>query len=477
MTSFRRALFQVLLATCALLPLTAAAAELAPNVTLDTDLRLQAGDLNNADLGTGTGTNNSALGAAEARFKLNAHLNENTLFFWEGRGVGNVGRGGFESSDTGTVSNGKSFLEWRQSYFQFDNVGGQPVHVKAGRQRIKESYGNWWNQNFDALEAGYTSTVFTGFGFAGQNLSSYRTGADNRFRQNDKDIANVGLQGSWQYFYEHFLEARLLFANDHSGVAPVGTVENDINRNDTDGNLVWGGLRASGKMKSPLADADKTMYRLDLMAVGGRATTDTTAPFGTSNRIVTGVNTADVRGYGLDAAVDVPLSQGMPILHFGYAFGSGDNNTADGTDHAFRQPSLAGNFSRIGALSESSDVYGTVLRPDLSNIHIFAAGATMPVLKASDVGAVYRYYLLDKPVTSLPSSGVANVLNGNDRDLGQGVDLLFNMDLSKEYDLNTGMARNLSLRSSLGFFRAGDAYGTGEGDVATRGLVELKISL
>ena len=99
----------------------------------------------------------------------------------------------------------------------------------------------------------------------------------------------------------------------------------------------------------------------------------------------------------------------------------------------------------------------------------------MPVLEASNIGAVYRYYRLDQAATALVTSGVENNLNGVDHDLGQGVDLLFNTDLLKDVQPQVKNVQDVSFRSSLGFFRAGDAFGTREGDIAVRGLVEVKV--
>ncbi len=437
------------------------------------EVRAQGVDLNDGDLGT---NNHSNVGTAalEAEIQATWNINPHALFFWEGRGVAAAGNGGFQTEDTGGISNGKSFLEWRQSYFEFNNLDNQPFTFRAGRQKLREPYGLWWNNNFDSARLLYQTSLFSGNIAAGQNLFDYNTDSANN-NPNNKDVARVLGEASWQYWYQNFFEARLMYQDDHSGVS-VGDIQNAQNLDLGTSSLVYGGIRAAGETHFLATGDAKTAYRVDLLGVTGHEDLATTMPSGDSNRIVTAVNGQDVRGWAFDAATDVPLPNMKPIIHLGYAYGSGDGNTADGSDHAFRQDGLAGNFSRFGALTENTDNYGTVLRPELSNIHILSAGVTMPVFEAADVGAIYRYYRLADAANSLPSSGLVNNLDGIHKDLGQGIDLLFNTDILKEAHLaSTRGVTDVTLRSSLGFFWAGKAYGTGDGDMATRGLVEVKI--
>jgi alginate production protein len=461
-----------LLAIFAGLPAFAAAGEknMAPSPFLiEGQVRVQGVGENNT--GMGMGSDSTGLLGAEGKLKVTARLGENSHFYWEGRGVAGLGHSGFETDDTGSVSSENNFLEWRESYFEFDNIGKQPFIVKAGRQRVKEPYGVWWNQNFDAVRLAYDTTLFRGFVLAGQNLFSYNSSRD--FTDDERDIARVLAEGSWQYHYQQFFETRLMFQNDHSGIDDIGTIQEPDDRNSMDGNLVWAGVRAAGKTRA-FAGADKIHYRVDVMGVAGSENFDMTAPSGTSNLIVTGTDERDVLGWAVDAGVDIPLvKDSRPLLHLGYAFGSGDDDPNGSTDHAFRQSGLDGNFSRIGALSQNSSNYGVVLRPQLSNIHILTAGLTSAVFQSSDVGLLYRYYRLAEPANALPSSGVNNTLNNDDRDLGHEIDLLFNTDISRHFNMGE---KEAYLRTSLGAFRAGDAFGTNEGEVAARGLVELGVN-
>lgn len=67
---------------------------------------------------------------------------------------------------------------------------------------------------------------------------------------------------------------------------------------------------------------------------------------------------------------DWPLA---PRVIAGYAFGSGDDDPDDRTDRAFRQTRYHANEARLGGLYRRG-IYGEVLDPELSNLHIVSAG-------------------------------------------------------------------------------------------------------
>jgi hypothetical protein len=441
-----------------------------PQQTLDTEVRLQGADINNGDLGTNAGPQNAAVGAAEAKFKYDYMFTQNNSFFWEGRAVAAVGNAGYQDENTGAIANSGSFAEWRQSYFQFSDIGGVvPSNVRVGRQIIDEPYGVWWNQDFDAVKASYDSSLFRGSVSGGQNLFTYRTDSPASYIEDQKNISRVLAEGSYQYFYQNFVEARAAYADDRQSQS-VGQAVNDIDPYNNPGNMYWGGVRAAGKTAIYQgADQTKLNYRVDLMGVAGHEDQST---LGATN--ITAVNDRNVQGWALDASTDIPIPNVKPLVHLGYAYGSGDDS-ATGTDHAFRQTGMQGNFSQIGALSQNTDNYGTVLRPELSNIHIISAGVTTPLLAASDAGVIYRYYRLADDASSIVSSGIVDSLNGTSKNLGQGVDFVFNTDVLKETTANIQHVQSLTFRSSLGFFRSGDAYGPASDQTAVRGLVELKV--
>jgi hypothetical protein len=117
-----------------------------------------------------------------------------------------------------------------------------------------------------------------------------------------------------------------------------------------------------------------------------------------------------------------------------------------------------------------------VLRPELSNLHILTVGAGVPVGDASDINMLYHYYRLSEKATSLRSGSVAAALNGQDKDLGQAFDIIFNSNLTREFDLKTTPVEIIKFRASAGVFDAGDAYGAADDETAARVFTELLFS-
>ena len=82
-----------------------------------------------------------------------------------------------------------------------------------------------------------------------------------------------------------------------------------------------------------------------------------------------------LRGYALDASATYRISNHPlnPKVTLGYAYGSGDDNPNDTTNHEFRQTGLQSNESKFGGIPKFK-VYGEALDPELSNLKIFTMG-------------------------------------------------------------------------------------------------------
>jgi hypothetical protein len=96
----------------------------------------------------------------------------------------------------------------------------------------------------------------------------------------------------------------------------------------------------------------------------------------------------------------------------------------------------------------------------------------------SDGGVLYHYYRLADEDGGVAASGIDTTTTGDSHDLGQAIDVLFNTSLYDNADKGAGFGHINSayLRTSLGAFRAGNAYGTNDGEIAGRGLVEVGLN-
>lgn len=448
-----------------------------PSVKISGDVKAQATYLSNDDLGTGSSDPRDSE-ALEAKVKVGGKVTDKVSFLLEARGVKNYGEGGTIDSDTGEATSRKDFLELRQYWVDYSDLFGvAPLSVRLGRQRFQEQRSLWWNRDLDALRVAYDATLMKAFIAVGQNLADYRT-SDDSFDESDEDILRVLGQSSYQWKPDQYLEGRILFQNDYSGLEDIGSLIPENDTDDTDSRLVWAGIRLKGDPSSFGMDDKKSLlnYRLDVLAVGGKDDQQTLGAGPAGFRTVTGTDDKDVFGWAVDAGVEIPLPIiSDPVLLLGYAYGSGDDDNSDGRDHAFRQTGLDGNTSRAGISSGSLYNYGSVLRPDLSNIHIATVGVTVPLFTASDISTVYHYYRLDDEATSLATSGIDAPLNGQDNDLGHALDIVLNVNVSKELNFQQDPIKGVSFKTIVGGFRSGEAYGDAKDETAFRGQMEMSV--
>ncbi len=411
----------------------------------------------------------------EYKASVSGELNEDFSFYTEARALKNYGEAGSIDSETGESTGREDFVELRQYWIEYDGLAEYlPFSLRAGRQRIREERSLWWNRDFDGVSLIYDATIFNGFLTVGENMVEYRSSGDS-FQEDDQGIFRVLGQTSWQWQKDNFLEARIAFQDDHSDHNNVGYVLEEGDRDDEDSDLFWAGLRAQGQVPVPTSGvAELISYRADVIGLVGEQDNELTSSNGDGTRTVTGYTTQDVRAWGLDVGLDITIPVGSrPILSVGYAHGSGDDNASDDEDHNFRQTGLDGNTSRLVGSGGSFYNYGSVLRPDLANIHILTAGLGVPVLKDSNIGFIYHYYQLDEDATSLSTSGITAPLNGTDKELGHGMDLVLDFGVSEEFGITQKGFDKIGLKTTVGGFSAGDAYGTAEGEFSYRAQVDL----
>ncbi|MCF8495060.1 MAG: alginate export family protein [Alphaproteobacteria bacterium] len=456
-----------------LLPLKARAFD--PDFKLNGQITAQYNGFENSDLGT-LNRDFQSSGSLQPRLRLSADLTDTLSAYVDAGALLIQGDSGAED-ETGEVFN-ESFSELRNFWIKKKELFRVlPLSLQIGRQRIREDRALWWNRDLDAARLNYDTTLFHGFVGLGENLSSYRTGQGSDFRQDDKNRLRALGEGSWQWARNHHFDLRALYEHDHSGIENPGTRIRADDRDEEDGNFFWLGARAHGIIAKADSLAQAIHYRADLIGVGGKEDTLTTiSGLGSDFRAVTGAVERDVSGWAVDAEMDVEIkSPRKPLLTLGYAYGSGDDDTADNKDHAFRQTGLHGNSSRLGLSSGSVRNYGEVLRPELSNLHILTAGAGVALTDYTNLSLFYHYYHLDKPATSLRQGSISAALNGRDKSLGHAADLILNTNVTSLLTRKPEKPEDVRLKISLGGFSAGEAYGPAKDETALRAFSELQV--
>lgn len=182
-------------------------------------------------------------------------------------------------------------------------------------------------------------------------------------------------------------------------------------REERDDDPIFLGLRSSGALTSNLD------YWIEAAHVRGSE------------------GTVDIRGYGFDLGgtyvFDGPW---QPSLTLGAAFGTGDRDRSDGTDHGFRQTGLQDNNDKFNGVT-SFKYYGEVFDPELSNMAVLTGGVGIRPSRKSSLDLVYHYYRQHRADDELRDVDIDEDPEGLKRSLGHGLDLVFGFREFEDFDV------------------------------------------
>lgn len=417
-----------------------------------TDFRTQYLAEENRDLGTKDDDPGQAV-TLDARLKLDYRPHHNIRSFLDVSAVKSFGDDRQTEDVTGTERPSDDYLELRQAWLRFDRVfNNRPLQFQLGRQRIREDYALWWNDDLDAARAIYSGKSFKGFIGVAENLGSYRTSHD--MTEDKRNILHVMGEASFVLDNDHRLELRTLYEDDHSGIEDAGEQVDYADYDREDGKIGWAGLRFAGTQ--PVVKGLK--YRLDALLAGGDI-----EEIETLGEIVIGADKESILGFAVDGAVEIPIEDRGSFL-LGYAYGSKE----------FRQSEIYGNSSRMGYSTSSIHHYGEAFRPELSNIHVLTAGWSMPV-NENDLTLLYHYYRLDDADEGLQKSRINADTGSGDADLGHEIDAVMNIDLDRQIPALGRLPGDKNIRFSMGVFKAGDAFVEASGELSYRALAEFRL--
>ena len=156
-----------------------------------------------------------------------------------------------------------------------------------------------------------------------------------------------------------------------------------------------------------------------------------------------------VNGWGFDSSLSWAMPWWIkPTFTLGYAVGSGDRNPESGGDHSFRQTGLHANKGRFRGVNRFR-YYGELLRPELSNLHIWTSALGFRFWRSSSVEFVYHYYRQVRAADFLRDAAIKADPLGRRLSIGHEWDLIIGMREWKHVDLELIGA----------MFRAGSAFG------------------
>jgi len=362
-----------------------------------------------------------------------------------------------------------AYAERGEMWIYAEELGGSPLSLEAGRLNFEDDRTWWWDEDLDAVRLIYEEDDFEIQLAVARELVPARS--DRDFIEPDhEDVVRVITEASWDWSAEHALEFFVLSHNDRSRTEKPGEIVRDDREDESDADLMWLGLRASGAwefeggslaaywLDAGLVDGDESLVSTGSGEEEEGEEEDAEDSPGTGLKpgrsVVEEVVRQDVSGWGLDTGITwmFPVVSD-PRVTLAYAMGSGDRNSENGTDRSYRQSDLQGNEIGFGGVQRFQG-YGELLDPDLSNLSIYTVGVGCSLLRSSSIDLVYHAYRLMEPADSLRDSELDSELTGTDRDLGQGIDLVFAVE---EWE-------TLEFELVASAFRAGKAYGRDEGE-------------
>lgn len=276
-----------------------------------------------------------------------------------------------------------------QAYLQFGKLNGWPLSLQFGRQKFEDERGWLFDENLDAARAYYRFPNLL-LDVSASRLDRWRRDLLNH--QSRERIDNYLVQAISKLNDEAMV---VLYAFQRRDRRPEATALGERE------SPLFLGLHSSGDLGESLE------YWLELAQLRGRS------------------GPQKIRAWGADLGasyeLDLPLK---PSLTLGYAFGSGDDNPADGIDRNFRQTGLQDNEGRFNGVAKFQ-YYGEVFDPELSNLAILTAAVGIRPTPRSSIDLIFHRYTQHKATDTLRDSQLDADPSGLSRNLGREIDLVF----------------------------------------------------
>ncbi len=379
---------------------------------------------------------------------------------------------------TGVAS--RDFVERGEFWLYAQPMSSFPLTFEIGRIDFEDDRRWWWDGDLDALRVTLTAPSWELAVALAREL--YPTRSDRDFIEPEHEALRRGfVEASWDWHVDQSIQLFALLHDDHSQTHGAGEIVAKEREDASDAALTWLGARATGTRA--WASAGNLDYWIDAAWVNGNERALDFEPVSKTQSIVNEQVQRDVRGWAFDVGATWIASiandrhgwrkywkcrgnfQCNPRLTLGYARGSGDPNLGDGNDRAFRQTGLHTNTPGFGGV-QSFRGYGVLLDPELSNLAIVTAGAGISLYEASSLDLVYHYYRQVQPADTVRGARLNTALNGMDRDLGHGLDLVLAVE---EW-------QRLHFEISVSTLRAGAAFGVQRGQLAWGAFAELQLA-
>lgn len=319
--------------------------------------------------------------------------------------------------------------------------------LQVGRQRMADKRQWWWNDQLDAARLYFGEDKWFAEIALAREFDAIRSDRDFVEPLNDRVVRLLG-DVMWQWDPKQNISLFFLTQFDNSDNQHIGDVLPSDLRDVSDGDLTWLGLRAMGKVK--LKPVGKFAYWLDSAIVFGEESLSEFDDVDNNHVRVDAQRRQQVLAWGMDAGLTWYSNWLLePYFTLGYAYGSGDANPNDGTNHNYRQSGIHNNKVKLSG-SQRFRYYGELFRPELSNMRIMTAALGFPLSEHSSIDLLYHHYQQASVSGILRDSRIRATPDGKNGHLGDEVDLVLSLDEWK----------HLQVQLAGSVFVAGAAFGS-----------------
>jgi hypothetical protein len=346
-------------------------------------------------------------------------------------------------------------------YYSFWPDAGLALQI--GRQNLKEKRSWWWDVDLDAARLHFRrATVVAELGIAKEVFPVSLDDLDGNVLPEQEDVTRGFGRWKWQWANLQNLEFFWLSERDRSGTYQDSVVIREDRQDARDADLDWLGVRAIGRWKKKTLGT--LFYWADAASVRGSEDLTDFAEFDDGFIEANGSRRVDVRGWAVDAGLTFrPRKARQFSFTASYAVGSGDDDPDPLRDRSFRQTGLNTNKGKHRGVTRFR-YYGELLRPELSNLQVLTFAIGRQFLSASSIDLIYHNYRQVYADTILRSARINAPLTGENRDVGDEIDLVIGVEEWRHWELKV-----------IGsVFFAGDAYGPSDREKAYRADLQLR---
>jgi hypothetical protein len=412
------------------------------------EFELKGTTLNNVTLGQRSG-DNVRMSDQEIQAALSYRASTRMSVFGELKLVAEQ-----EKRDDATPRISEQGVERGETWVQIENLFDTPYSIKVGRQNFFEPRRWWWDDDLDAISLNYLHDrwqVYVGYGEELGRTSSIEDFIDPE----NEDVERLLGHANWRVSQTLDLGVFYLRQRDNSGILPVGSTIETAREDESDADLKWFGLRASGEI--PLSQDHGLSYWADTAIVDGDEALPGFSDAGLRLSRVDSLTRRDIRGWAIDLGLIWTLPwRGAPMVTISHAHGSGDRDLTDDTDRSFRQTGLQDS-------DEEFRTYGELLRPELSNLRVSTVALTFPVHTKTYLTLGYHRFWQVYPAPFLRQARIETDPTGTSKDIGDELSLLAEL---RKWE-------NLEIDLAAAVFESGDAFGVSAGERAKSLFVKL----